>query len=206
MKSPSFRAKSGDANEDALHDGVGPGRLLTPEMLGRKFRATTGLSFFANEAARKDEERARDGYLRSDLVEDRDWRLVYGGIDSGDVTKRTETMSPIMLATSQYTAGMVACRATSYDFTKPHAQRRLFRNVELSTTPFTIRANEGAPLVPVPDADQKIRENIECLHFRRERRRRLRRGEPHVRAVRRRLEGPRGQGRALRDAEHRLWW
>ncbi len=166
VKSPYFRAKSGDANKDALHDGLGQGRLLTPEMLGRKFRATTGLYFFANEAARKDEKRARDGYLRSDLVDDRDWRLVYGGIDSGDVTKRTETMSPIMLATSQYTAGIVACRAASYDFTKPQAQRRLFRHVELNTTPFTIRANEGAALVPVPDAEQKIREDIKELYFR----------------------------------------
>lgn len=166
VKSPYFRARSGDPSKDALHAGLGQGRLLGPEMLGRKFRATTGLYFFTGEAASKDEERARDGYLRSDLIEDRDWRLVYGGIDSGDVTKRTETMSPIMLATSQYTAGMVACRATSYDFTKPMAARRLFRSVELGTTPFTVRATPDAPLVPVPDAEGKIRANIVQLYFR----------------------------------------
>jgi len=166
VNSPYFRAKSGDPSKDALHDGLGQGRLLTPEMLGRKYRATTGLYFFSNEAAAKDEERARDGYLRSDLVEDRDWRLVYGGIDSGDVTKRTETMSPIMVATSQYTAAMVACRATSYDFTKPQPERRLFTTVDLNTTPFTIRANASSPLVAVPDAEGKIRETIKHLYFR----------------------------------------
>ncbi|RYZ67522.1 MAG: DUF1592 domain-containing protein, partial [Proteobacteria bacterium] len=88
VMSPYFRAKSGDPNLDALHDDLGPGRLLSPEALGRKYLATTGLYYFANEAATKDERRSRDGYLRSDLVSDAEWRLVYGGIDSGDVTKR----------------------------------------------------------------------------------------------------------------------
>ncbi|HVH43983.1 MAG TPA: hypothetical protein VM925_16640 [Labilithrix sp.] len=165
VNSAYFRADSGDASKDGLHDGLGQGRVLTPEMLGRKYRATTGLYYFAGEAAAKNERRARDGYLRSDLVEDREWRLVYGGIDSGDVTKRTETMSPIMMATSQYAGSIVACRATSYDFTKPIADRRLFRTVEMTTTPFT-RANKDQPLVPVPDAERKIRDTIVHLFFR----------------------------------------
>ncbi len=168
VRSAYFRAKSGDASKDALHEGLGQGRLLTPEMLGRKYRATTGLYFFANDIAAKDETRSRDGYLRSDLVEDRDWRLVYGGIDSGDVTKRSDAMSPIMLATSQYTATMVACRATSFDFTKPQQERRLFRGVEMNTTPFVPRASAstGTALVAVPDAEAKIRDAIVYLYFR----------------------------------------
>ncbi|MBX3260848.1 MAG: DUF1592 domain-containing protein [Labilithrix sp.] len=165
VDSAYFRAESGDGTKDALHDGLGQGRILSPEMLGRKYRATTGLYYFGGEAASKNERRAKDGFLRSDLVEDRDWRLVYGGIDSGDVTKRTETMSPIMIATSQYTGAIVACRATSYDFTKPTAERRLFRTVELTTTPFT-RANKDQPLVAVPDAEKKIRDTIVHLFFR----------------------------------------
>jgi hypothetical protein len=166
VRSAYFRAKSGDTNQDALHDGLGQGRILTPEMLGRKYRATTGFYFFENTVASKDAARARDGFLRSDLVSDSNWRLTYGGIDSGDVTKRTDTMSPIMLATSQYTASMVACRATSYDFTKALPERRLFRKVELNTTPFTPRANKDAQLVAVPDSEPKIRENIAYLFFR----------------------------------------
>ena len=58
VRSAYFRAKSGDTARDALHDGLGQGRLLTPEMLGRKYRATTGLYFFSNEQAAKDEKRA----------------------------------------------------------------------------------------------------------------------------------------------------
>ena len=42
VRSAYFRAQSGDPSKDALHEGLGPGRLLTPEMLGRKYRATTG--------------------------------------------------------------------------------------------------------------------------------------------------------------------
>ena len=166
VRSNYFRARSGDGTKDGLHQGLGQGRLLGPEMLGRKYRATTGLYFYQYEAARPDESRAKDGYRRSDLVSDSEWRLVYGGIDSGDVTKRTDTMSPLMLATSQYTGALVACRATSFDFTKPRDQRRLFREVDMTTTPFTIRANAGAPLVAVPDAEAKIRANIKYLFWR----------------------------------------
>lgn len=166
VRSAYFRAKAGDGNRDGLHAGLGQGMLLTPEMLGRKYRATTGLYFYANEPVTKDERRSRDGYRRSDLVEDRDWRLVYGGIDSGDVTKRTDTMSPIMVATSQYTASIVACRSTSYDFTKPPAERRLFRNVDMNTVPFTPRANKDVQLVAIPENEKKIRENIKYLFWR----------------------------------------
>jgi hypothetical protein len=165
VKSEYFRAKTGDTAKDALHDGLGQGRLLTPEMLGRKYRAVTGVYFYNYNAAEKNPLRARDGYLRNDMIQDADWRLVYGGIDSGDVTKRTETMSPLMVATSQYTASMVACRAASFDFTKAQAQRRLFRKVEINTMPFTPRANAGAPLAPVADSEPKIRENIKDLYF-----------------------------------------
>jgi hypothetical protein len=59
-----------------------------------------------------------------------------------------------MLATSQYTASLVACRATSYDFTKPIGERRLFRHVEMTTTPVA------------PETEAKIRENIKYLYFR----------------------------------------
>jgi hypothetical protein len=154
VKSAYFRASTGDTTKDGLHQGLGQGRILTPEMLGRKYRATTGLYYYANENAVKDERRSKDGYLRNDMVADNDWRLVYGGIDSGDTTKRTETMSPIMLATSQYTGAIVACRATTYDFTKPVAERRLFKTVELGTTPVS------------PDGEGQIRNTIVHLFFR----------------------------------------
>jgi hypothetical protein len=166
VRSAYFRADSGDTSKDALHEGLGQGRLLTPEMLGRKYRATTGLYYFMNDAASKDEARARDGYRRNELISDRDWRLTYGGIDSSDVTKRIDAMSPIMLATSHYTASMVACRATSYDFTKPKAERRMFRHVELDAVPFTPRTSVSMPLVAVPGAEASIRENIKYLYFR----------------------------------------
>ncbi len=166
VRSPYYRAKTGELAKEALHSGLGQGRLLTPEALGRKYRATTGLYFFTGDAARKDETRARDGYLRSDLSKDAEWRLVYGGIDSADVTRRTDVMSPIMVATSQYSGALVACKATSYDFTKPIGERRLFRSVELNTVPFAPRANDTAPLAPVAESEPKIRKNIQELYWR----------------------------------------
>ena len=165
IKSTYFRAVSGDTTKDGLHEGLGQGRLLTPEMLGRKYRATTGIYYYANDPVLNTPRLAKDGFLRNDMIEDGDWRLVYGGIDSGDTTKRTETMSPVMLATSQYTASIVACRATSYDFTKPAEARRLFKTVDVTTTPFT-RSSKDAPIVPVADAEKKIRDTIVSLYFR----------------------------------------
>jgi hypothetical protein len=165
VKSSYFRATKGDTTKDGLHDGLGQGRILTPEMLGRKYRATTGLYYFNNDHAEKNERRSRDGYLKNDMMEDAEWRLVYGGIDSGDTTKRTDTMSPIMLATSQYTGAMVACRATTYDFTKPAAERRLFKEAELTTRPFT-RTGKDGPLIADHDAESKIRNTIVHLYFR----------------------------------------
>ena len=166
VRSPYFRAKAGDPSSGRNLDGLGQGRLLTPEMLGRKYRATTGLYFFQGDAAKKDAGRSRDGYLRSDLSADKEWRLVYGGIDSGNVAERTDTMSPIMVATTEYMGVLTACRATSYDFTKPQAERRFFRNVETSTVPFVKRANKAAPIVQVLDSEPKIRADIVGLFFR----------------------------------------
>ena len=71
-----------------------------------------------------------------------------------------------MLATSQYTGSIVACRATSYDFTKPKAERRMFRYVDVGTVPFTPRTAPNMPLVAVPGAEASIRENIKYLYFR----------------------------------------
>lgn len=166
VKSPYFRARSGDVDRDAIHSGLGQGRLLTPEMLARKTKATTGLYFFTGEQIAYDPTRKRDGFLRNEIVSDTNWRLLYGGIDSNETTKRLELMTPVMLAASQYFASVTACRATSFDFTKPAADRRLFKQVEMSTVPFSPRANKTLELVAVPGNEAKIRENIQYLFFR----------------------------------------
>lgn len=64
-----------------------------------------------------------------------------------------------MAATSQYTAAIVACRATSFGFTRPQPARRLFRNVDVTTVPFEPRVDKKVEttLVAVPDAEGKLR-------------------------------------------------
>ena len=56
--------------------GVGTGRLIIPEVLGRKVRAVTGLTWGKGV-----------GYNKTDYLGS-DYRILYGGIDSDDVTKR----------------------------------------------------------------------------------------------------------------------
>jgi Protein of unknown function (DUF1588) len=166
VKSPYFRAASGDPKKDGLHGGLGQGRLLTPEILALKYQAATGLRYFNFEAVRNNPLRKADGYRTNDVVDDEDWRILLGGIDSGDVTKRSDTTTPVMLATNQFMAASVACRVTSFEFTKPAAERRMLGAVELNTVPFAPRATANLPLVANPEAEPKIRAAIKNLHWR----------------------------------------
>lgn len=76
IKSPYYRATQGDPTAPYEQEGVGTGRLLTPEMLNRKIAAVTGYRW------RKtfEWEQQHDWLLE-------DYRLLYGGIDSEDVRR-----------------------------------------------------------------------------------------------------------------------
>jgi Protein of unknown function (DUF1588) len=166
IKSPYFRAVSGETAKDGLHGGLGQGRLLTPEMLALKYQATLGLRYFNNEAVRYNALTKKDAYRTNDIVSDEDWRILLGGIDSDDVTKRSDTTTPVMLATNQMMGAQTACRVAAYEFTKAPDKRMLFAGVETNTVPFAPRANAQLALTQVPEAEGKIRATIKALHFR----------------------------------------
>src|SRR5690606_18424954 len=81
VKSPYFRADGTPTVEverqDGRYAGAGTGRLLTPEQLNRKITAVTG-SPWTEEFSRN------NAYL----LRNNQYRLLYGGIDSNDVTQR----------------------------------------------------------------------------------------------------------------------
>ena len=174
VRSPYFSAKSGDASKDALHAGLGGGRLLTPEMLARKYRATLGMDFFDGGPFQAYNARnVQFGMVRSAtdtrgnvLVGDTSWRALLGGIDSGDTTHRAESVSPTMHAANEYMAGLLACRVATFEFTKPPAQRRLLAAVEQDTTPFAIRTSDTEASTAIAANEAKIREAIRALHWR----------------------------------------
>ncbi len=115
---------------------VGTGRLSTPELLTRKVQAITGV---------------RWGGTGTDLLTG-EYKILFGGIDSFDVTQRLSDINQTMAAVATRMAVEVSCSATAFDFSKPPAERLLFPLVKLADTP---DSNESA-----------IRENLVYLHDR----------------------------------------
>lgn len=134
-----YRAQDLESNE--LSDArlaelseVGVVRLLSPEQLERRIAAV-----FGKEWGRLSEQTA----------------ILYGGIDSKEVTDRATDPSGAMGSIQRTMSNDVACRNTALDFSRPPEQRLLFPGIEPDVVP-------GAS----PEADKRIREAIVHLHDR----------------------------------------
>jgi hypothetical protein len=114
-------------------DDVGVVRLLSPEQIERKIVAVFGKSW---------------GRL------DRAYAILYGGIDSQEVTERLTEPSGAIGALQRILANDVACKNVSADFALPPDQRRLFPGIESNVVPESADAT----------ADEKIRAAIVHLH------------------------------------------
>ena len=115
-------------------DDIGLVRLLAPEQVERKVAAVFG---------------HRWGKLTDQMA------MLYGGIDSQEVTERAADPSGAMGAIQRILANDVACRQTALDFSRQPADRNLFPDIEPDVVP-------GAS----PEADAKIRRTIVHLHER----------------------------------------
>ena len=117
-----------------LHD-IGVGRLLTPEQLERKLAA-----IFGSKWGRLTNRENKLGIL-------------YGGIDSKEITERNTQPSGAMGAIQRIMANDIACQNVATDFSLPKKNRRLFPNIEPSIVP-------GSSV----KADKQIRLAIVHLH------------------------------------------
>ena len=113
-------------------DDVGVIRMLSPEQVERKVNAIFGQPW---------------GKLRDQLA------ILYGGIDSKEVTERAIDPSGAMGAIQRTLANDVACKHTLRDFARKPAERRLFPGIEPNVLPGTS-----------PEADAQIRRAIVHLH------------------------------------------
>jgi len=114
-------------------DDVGVVRMLSPEQVERKIVAIFGKSW----------GRLDDSYT-----------ILYGGIDSKEVTERLTDPSGAIGALQRILANDVACKNVAGDFALPTAERRLFPNIEADVVP-----EDGDSV-----AEQKIRAAIVHLH------------------------------------------
>jgi hypothetical protein len=141
VASPFYRVEARNplpdspANEQRLAElaDLGLARLLSPEQLERKITAVFGRSW---------------GHLN-----DKQNALLYGGIDSKEVTERAADPSGAMGALQRIMSNDVACRNVAADFALEASKRRLFPGIEPDVRP-------GMS----PEGDQRIRAAIVHLH------------------------------------------
>ncbi len=112
-------------------DDIGIVRMLAPEQVERKVNAIFGQPW---------------GRLRDQLA------VLYGGIDSKEVTERATDPSGAMGAIQRILSNEVACKHVLRDFALKAAERRLFPGIEPNVLPGS------------PDADAQIRRTIVHLH------------------------------------------
>jgi hypothetical protein len=102
------------AERRAELDDVGLMRMLSPEQLERKVAAVFGEKW---------------GRLNGETA------MLYGGIDSQEVTERATDPSGAMGAIQRSLANDVACKHTLRDFARPQNERKLFPGVEPDMLP-----------------------------------------------------------------------
>lgn len=121
-----------DACRRAELEDIGLVRMLSPEQLERKVEAVFGEKW---------------GKLNGDLA------MLYGGIDSKEVTERASDPSGAMGAIQRLMSNDVACKEVAKDFRRPAAERKLFPGIEPTVLPG--KSDED---------DKMIREAIVHLH------------------------------------------
>jgi hypothetical protein len=114
-------------------DDAGLVRMLSPEQLERKIVAVFG----------KPWGRLQDSYA-----------ILYGGIDSREVTERLTEPSGAIGALQRMMANDVACKNVSADFALPPDERRLFPDIE----------TDVVPSADNPAAEMQVRSAIVHLH------------------------------------------
>ncbi len=153
VKGPYFRLKnlpeSISEEKRIQYTDMGVGRLLTPEVLDRKIEAITGLPWSdGNNLSRR-------LLLRTD-----NYRILYGGMDSNDVTQRITSPNGIMANVQWRMANEMACRTTARDFVTEDKDARIyFKYVDPSFVP------EDDNGFAVDGAIQSIKQNIQYLHW-----------------------------------------
>ena len=114
----------------ALRD-AGAKRLLTPQELDHKTASLTGVKWGRHIRTGCWPECKRQPSTLSD-----DYRLLYGGIDSGGITERARDMTSVMAGVAKRHAAHMSCPVIMRElYLLPDAKRRLFAGIDINVTP-----------------------------------------------------------------------
>ena len=145
ITSPWFRLINLE-EANSLSNQLGSRRLLTPEELEAKFAGLTG--FYWGHYNNRYAERhitGRQSRLSGEL------QVLYGGIDSRNVTRRADQMSPLMFNIAEKMALETACEVVVRDFAEAPAERRMLGNTRRLTTPESTLVAQVAAEVPLAE-------------------------------------------------------
>jgi hypothetical protein len=151
VMSPYFRATN--ASPDAAQQQVdkfgeiGTNHLLTPEELDRKITSVLGIPWTSNEGR------------TYNLLNTNRFQLLYGGINSDDVTARIREPNGVMANVIERYGNVMSCTVVGHEFALPKEQRRFFTDVEAEFAP------RDASGFEVTGAVAGIKENIRKLHY-----------------------------------------
>ena len=152
IKSPLYRAiglPSGEYNA-VINANIGLAHLITPENLNEKVKSSMGYYWVGNRTYYKDDVRQAKGH-RDQLLTNA-YNILYGGIDSVNVTERTSDLNGIMANIQVRLSTEMSCKITPIDFFFAPADRKMFPYVEKD-------------LEPLGDNNiTKIKQNIQYLH------------------------------------------
>ncbi len=134
-RADGLAAATADPQRRAEMADIGIARMLAPEQLERKLAAIFGKGW---------------GRLNDS---ERQFAMLYGGIDSKEVTERAADPSGAMGAIQRLMANDMACKNVALDFSRPQGERRLFPSI-------------GPELLPdgLAETEKKLRNAIVHLH------------------------------------------
>ena len=133
----------------ALRD-AGVERLLTPEELTRKTAAITGVEWGRIRPDPAKQFTFRKGYLG------REYRLLYGGIDSAGVTARARDMTPLMASVAQRHAVELSRMVVLKElYLLANDDRQLLRGVDVRRSP-AVEIGRVAGVRGVHDAPETL--------------------------------------------------
>ena len=151
-----FRAESvtgDDPVRAAALSRAGAKRLLTPEELARKTVAVTGFDWL--RSLRRPWDRPAEALNWTNV--ERSYGLLYGGIDSDGITRRSRDLTSVMAGVAKRHAAASACPIVMKDFyLVKDEKRRLFGGIDATTA-------LGRTTV-TPAAERSIRAKLVELH------------------------------------------
>jgi len=152
VMSPYFRGDNVSEKTSAAQlekfQEIGTAHFLTPEELDRKVFNVLGVNWQVGD----------QDNLRNQLLNENRYRLLYGGMNSRDVTSRIKDPNGVMANVVERLGNELACEIVPSDFSLPKEQRRFFTEIEPAFAP----KDAG---FEVSGAVAAIKENIRKLHY-----------------------------------------